>query len=777
MRRLLAALVLVPLAVPAGAQDAGRVFTADDYARAERMLAPATNALVSGAVVAPMWLSDGRLAFRTTSSTGTTFRVADARTGRVADAFDAARLAAALSTTLGRPLDAARLPLQAFDVADNGQTLTATVQGRDLRCALPAYTCQTVADDHAPGGPDEMSVSPDGAKGVFVRNHNLWLRDLRSGAETALTTDGVEDYGYATDNAGWVHSDAPVVTWSPDSKAVATFQHDSRGVKKWHLTTTEVGQPALDSWAYPLPGDSAVFRIARVVVHLPTATDGPRVTRLAMEPDFHRSTVSDHVNCYTGLCDLQWTPDSRTVAFLSSSRDHKQVWFRLADAQTGAVRTVLTETSATQIGDASFSENLWRVLPATNEAIWWSQKEGWTHLYLVDLATGQIKNRITSGEGNVTDVMHLDERTRTLIVQAVGKERGRDPYFAHVYKVGLDGRGWTLLTPEDANHNASLSPDGRSLVDTYSTPDTPPTTVLRDATSGRLVQTLGTADVSRLRSAGWQPPTRITVKARDGQTDLYGLMFTPSTLDRTKTYPVVVYIYPGPQTGSVGPRSFVAARGDHQALAELGFVVVAIDGMGTPYRSKAFADAYYGRMGDNTLPDQIAGVQDLARQYPFLDLNRVGIWGHSGGGFATAAAMFRYPDFFKVGIAESGNHDNRIYEDDWGERYQGLLVRDGQTDNYAPEANQTLAANLRGHLFLIHGMMDDNVPPQNTLLVVDALVKANKDFDLLMLPHARHGYGADGRYVMRRRWDYFVRHLMDSTPPDEYAIGARPAGR
>jgi dipeptidyl aminopeptidase/acylaminoacyl peptidase len=291
--------------------------------------------------------------------------------------------------------------------------------------------------------------------------------------------------------------------------------------------------------------------------------------------------------------------------------------------------------------------------------------------------------------------------------------------------------------------------------------------------NGRVVMTLERGDISRLIAAGWKPPTPIRVKARDGKTDLYGLLYTPSALDSTKKYPIVNRIYPGPQAGSVGTRSFSPARADNQALAELGFVVVEIDGMGTPGRSKAFSDAYYGSMGDNTLPDQVAGMKELAQRYPFIDIDRAGIWGHSGGGFATAAAMFQYPDFFKVGVSQAGNHDNRNYEDDWGERYQGLLVRSGDTDNYANEANQTHASKLRGKLFLIHGEMDNNVPPYNTRLVVDALVKAGKDFDLLMLPHARHGFGVDNNYVMRRRWDYFVKHLLGAEPPKEYQIGRR----
>jgi dipeptidyl aminopeptidase/acylaminoacyl peptidase len=282
------------------------------------------------------------------------------------------------------------------------------------------------------------------------------------------------------------------------------------------------------------------------------------------------------------------------------------------------------------------------------------------------------------------------------------------------------------------------------------------------------------ADISRLLATGWKPPTPITMKGRDGQTDIYGLMYTPSNLDSTKKYPIVNHIYPGPQSGSVGTRSFSPARGDNQAIAELGFIVVEIDGMGTPGRSKAFHDTYYGSMGDNTLPDQITGMRQLAERHSFIDIGKVGIWGHSGGGFATGSAMFRYPDFFDVGVAQSGNHDNRNYEDDWGERYQGLLVRTNGRDNYVDEANQTHAHNLRGKLLLAHGGMDDNVPVFNTYLVADALVKANKDFDLLIFPNARHGYGADNNYMMRRRWDYFVKHLLGAEPPKEYQIG-RPS--
>ena len=767
------ALLLAAAAPLAAQQQQPRQLTADDYARAERFLGVNTVPLVTGTVGRPTWIDGSRFWYRTMTPEGSRFVVVDPSRRTREPAFDHPRLAAALASASGGRIDPDRLPFQSFDLSRDSRSMTVAVQGRTWTCDLQQYSCMPGdTTSAAPPASRDVSVSPDGKTVAFIRANDLWARDVATGAETRLTTDGIANFGYATDNAGWTHSDRPIVTWSPDSRHIATFQHDGRGVNDMYLVKTGVGAPDLEGWKYPLPGDSVVFRISRVIVRR-DAQGRPQVVRLQMPPDAHRSTVSDHIACAGGtVCDLQWYPDGSHVAFVSSSRDHKHAWFRVANAQTGEVRTLFEERSETQIGDASLSESLWKVLPASNELIWWSQRDGWMHLYLYDLATGRLKNRITAGEGNVMDVVRVDERARTIYFIGQGREQGRDPYFQHLYRVGFDGRGLRLLTPEDANHVVTISPDGRHFVDSYSTPDTPPVTVLRDM-NGRVVQTLERADISRLLATGWKPPTPVRMKGRDGTTDIYGLMYTPSNLDSTRRYPIVNNIYPGPQSGSVGSRSFSPARGDHQALAELGFVVVQIDGMGTPGRSKAFHDAYYGNMGDNTLPDQVTGMRQLAQRYPFIDIERVGMWGHSGGGFATAAAMFRHPDFFGVGVAQSGNHDNRNYEDDWGERYQGLLARTNGSDNYAEEANQTHAAKLKGKLLLAHGGMDDNVPPYNTYLVADALIKAGKDFDLLIFPNARHGYGADNSYMMRRRWDYFVRHLMGAEPPKDYQIGGR----
>jgi dipeptidyl aminopeptidase/acylaminoacyl peptidase len=742
MLRSIRLLSLAVLAAPAIAlaQQPGRA-TADDYARAAKFLSYNVNPLVAGVNVRPSWLPDGRLWYRNTTPGGSSevILIDPARGARINCTADTQRCAGAID-----PAELARR---------GGEN-----QGRPARSA------------RAPEIP-----SPDGKRAVFIRDWNLWVRDLATNAETQLTTDGVKDFGYATDNAGWVHSDRPIVAWSPDSRRIFTFRQDQRNVGEMYLYTTVPGHPKLSAWKYPLPGDSVVSMLHRVIIEL--GSSGARVVPLQMEPDQHRSTLCDHITCRgTDFADVQWYPDGSRVAFVSSSRDHKVATLRVADAASGAVRDLLREEVATQYESGQTAEN-WRVLPASNEVLWYSERDDWGNLYLYDIASGaaKLKRQVTTGPGNVAEILRVDEQRREILFTGVGKTAGRDPYFRHLYRIGMDGKGLTLLTPEDADHAIELSPNGRWVTDSYSRPEQPPVHVVRDARTGRVLVTLEKADISRLVAAGWKAPIPITVKARDGKTDLYGLMYVPTRLDSTRKYPIINHIYPGPQTGSVGGRQFVAARGDNQALAELGFVVVEIDGMGTPWRSKSFHDAYYGRMIDNTIPDQVAGMKELARRHPWIDIDRAGIWGHSGGGFATAAAMFQHPDFFKVGISESGNHDNRQYEDDWGERYEGLLVKhaDG-SDSYAEEATPTYAKNLKGKLLLAHGTMDDNVPPNNTLLVVEALIKANKDFDLLMLPNQAHGYGSMSYYMMRRRWDYFLKNLAGVEPPKEFLLGPAP---
>ncbi|MDE2406782.1 MAG: DPP IV N-terminal domain-containing protein [Xanthomonadaceae bacterium] len=742
--------------------------TRADYERATRMLGDRTAPLVDHLVSAPGWLDDGSLVYRESSGGKLQILRFAPGTGKTEPAFKTQALADAINLAnggKGRPVLADKLPpLGIARNVDGALKVTNVVGGEAYRC--DAAGCTVLAQ--AKSGDEPAVATPDGKRAAFIRAGNLWLRDLASGKESQLTFDAQPDFGYATSNAGWQHSDEPVLVWSPDGQKIATFQQDQRKTSTMTLVGTNVGAPKVEQWKYPFVGDKDVTMIERVIIDV--SSGKPQVVRLQMPPDQHRSTCADDVVCAEGWEDVQWAKDGKTLAFVSTDRGHKSATLRVADAVTGKVRDVYTETVATQYQSApTLSAVAWRYLPESNEFLWFSQKTNWGHLYLHDLATGKEKRQLTAGDWNATKIGHLDPATRTLWFSGVGREPG-DPYFVHYYKVGLDGGAVQLLTPEDANHVITSSKDGKYFVDVYSRIDTAPVAVVRDG-DGKQVKALAQADLTRLKASGWVAPESFTVKGRDGKTDIYGQLFKPSNFDAGKKYPIITYIYPGPQVGSIRTRSFAPAHGDHQALAELGFIVIAVDGMGTPLRSKAFQDAYYGNMIDNTLPDQVAALKQLGERYSWIDTSRAGMWGHSGGGNATATAMFTYPDVYKVGIAESGNHDNLSYEDDWGERYHGLMETkpDGKT-NYSGQDNAAIARNLKGKLFLLHGMMDDNVPPQTTLLVVDALIKANKDFDLLLLPHARHGYGADSNYVMRRRWDYFVKNLLGAEPPQEFAI-------
>jgi len=693
------------LAIAANAQQ--KALTVTDYQRAESFMSYNTAKYIDHASVQPTWLEGDKFWYTTKSqSTEQTFLV---------------------------------------DPVKKTKTLTTEYKNPS---ALPARMYR---------GRNEV-VSPDGKKSILIKDYNLFVKDIASGQLTQLTTDGIKDYGYATDNAGWKHSDAPILRWSPDSKKIATFQQDQRNSKDMYLVTTNVGAPVLKAWKYPLPGDKQIATIRRVVIDV----ENPKVVSLAIPADQHRATLSDDISSSGTFDDIDWKADGSEVAFLSTSRDHKQEKFRIANAETGAVREVFEETVKTQYESGQGAIN-WRYLPASKEIIWYSERDNWGHLYLYDATTGKVKNQITKGNWVVSRLVKVDEKTRTLYFFANGKEAG-NPYFSHLYKIGFDGKNLVSLTPEEGNHQVTFSPSFEYFIDSYSQPNVPAVTVLRSI-KGNLIQNLEKTDVSRLSATGWKAPTPVSLKAKDGKTDIYGLVFTPTQMDATKKYPVIDYIYPGPQGGSVGSWSFSASRGDNQALAELGFIVVVMEGTSNPDRSKSFHDMSYGNMAENTLPDQIAAIRQLSAKYP-MDTTKVGIWGHSGGGFATAAAMFRYPDFFKVGIAESGNHDNRNYEDDWGERYNGLV----ENSDYEAQANQNYAKNLKGKLMLVHGMMDDNVPPYNTLLVVEALEKANKSFDLVIFPNSAHGYGAYSPYMMRRRWDYFVQNLLGAETPKDYQM-------
>ena len=731
----------------------------EKYKKAEQKLAKFTDKLVTGTVDYPSWSNSDQLLYRSHTEQGEQFFILDAKTKQKKLAFDHQKLATALARITEKEVNQENLPFKSFEIVSKNK-ISLKVKGKAYQCNIESYLCKLTKN----AAKKNELVAPNGEQAVFIREHNLWLRNLNDNSEKQLTTDGIENFGYATNNAGWVRGKKPVVKWSPDSKKLTTFKHDGRNVGEMGIVSTAVGHPKIDVWKYPLPGDENIFKIHRVVIDVEQA----KVTPLAMPADDHRSTIADHVAGRDGsLLDVDWSADSSHFAFVSSSRDHKTATLKMADATTGKVHAILSEVEESFF-ESGVSGISWKYLDKSNEIIWFSQRSDWGHLYLVDATTGKVKNQITQGDWTVLELLDVNQDTGKLIFTGAGKEGG-DPYFHYLYSINKDGSNLTLLTPEKKHHRITLSKNAEYFLDRVSTPNQAESSFIRSTSnkSGFVVEQM---DISKLTATGWQAPTPFIVKDRNGEHDIHGLMYKPSDFDASKSYPVVNYLYPGPQVGSIRGRHFRTARGDNQAIAELGFIVIEIDALGTPGRSKSFHEFYYQNMGDSGIPDQVAAIKQLAKQHSWIDSSKVGIWGHSGGGFASTRALLTYPDFYSVAVSQAGNHDNRNYADEWGEKYHGVLVKneDGST-NYDSQANQLIVDNLKGKLLIAHGTTDTNVPPYNTLVVVEALIEANKDFDMLMLPNRGHGFAREA-YMMRKRWDYFVQHLMAVTPPKEFTF-------
>lgn len=739
------------------------------YERAESMLSWNLNGKIFNYNVNPVQIDENHFWYTLNTRQGEMYYLVNVSNRALDIAFDHQRLASAITelTVDKSEIDPYSLQLRNLAFSEDLTEITFEKRGDHWSCSLTSYQCEILGTVRS--APSFSVLSPDGILAAFTRDFNLWVHDLQSGDDIQLTYDGFEHYSYGTNNHGWSRSERPILLWSPDSKSIATYRLDERNVETMTLWRTQVGRPEADIWPYALPGDTIVPMHERIVIDV----EYRRLVELDVEPDHQRTSNCCGLIRQGNWADVEWNDDSSILSFVSTSRDYKDVTLRVADPQTGDVRDIYHEHDEIFFESNLTSRGLpnWRVLHDSNEFIWFTRKDNWGHLYLHDLESGELVNRITEGDWNVIDILHLDEESRTIIFTAVGREDGRDPYFEHLYSVHFDGTGLRLLTPENANHTITLSENANWFVDTFSTFDTPQRTVLRDM-RGNLLMDLAEADINDLLATGWQKPIPFSVKARDGETDLYGLMILPSTFDENESYPIINRIYPGPQGGSLGARNFTAGQsGQMQALAELGFVVVAIDALGSsPARSRDFHIFYAGDMMDNGLPDQITGMQQLAERYPFIDLDRVGMYGHSGGGFATSSALLQYPDFFKVGVSSAGNHDNRNYTYYWGEKYQGLLEKTESGDNYENQAVQLKAENLQGKLLISYGSMDTNVHPSMTLLLVNELIRHNKDFDLIVMPNRGHGYFNEP-YHLRRSWDYFYEHLAGKKPPHEYQIG------
>jgi dipeptidyl aminopeptidase/acylaminoacyl peptidase len=767
MRPSLATLVgpaLLVIAPAAAAQG-----TRADYVRAERFYGPNAASLVAHGQVQPAWLDPTRFWFEDRTHEGRQWVLVDAAAGTQRPLFDRSRVAAALSVAADTAIDPTKLGLAGLEVAGDLSWIRFQRGRAWWRCELAAYHC-TPADTVPVRMRGEIR-SPDGQWVAYEREGNLWVRSLTSGERVQLTTDGTIERAYGANRyccdqvttRRFRIPKAPVASWSPDSRRLVTHRFDERGVAPLAILETRPGRPVLHTYRYAMAGDSVVPMIDYVVIDLAAR----RVTPVDRPPHPAEVLTLPQDTVWTRV---KWGRGGERFFLVLGGRSEKQYDLLEVDAATGKSRLILSEKSRTHVDLHPFiGQTAWRPVGEGREVVWFSERDGWGHLYLIDGQTGAVKSRITEGPWQVNDVEHVDEAARLIYFTARGREPGRDPYHRLLYRVGLDGSGLTLLTPEEGDHEVTFSPTARYLVDTWSRLDAAPVTALRDL-AGRVLREVARTDLSRLSALGWPMPIPFTVKARDGVTDLYGVMYRPSTFDSTRKYPVVDNIYPGPQMGPVGLHNFSPAGFNGQAWAELGFLVVAIDALGTPFRSKAFHDHYYGNLGDNGIPDHVAAIRQLAARHSWIDIERVGIFGHSGGGFASARAMLMYPDFFKVAVSSAGNFDQRGYTFHWGEKYQGPLVKkpDG-TDSYANQDVQSLAKNLKGKLMLAWGTLDDNVHPNLTLVLVDELIKANKSFDLLAMPNRNHGFASEP-YFVRRSWDYFVRHLLGVEPPEDFSL-------
>jgi dipeptidyl aminopeptidase/acylaminoacyl peptidase len=760
-----------------------------DYERAESCLPWNVEQFVFRMSVEPSWIAQSdHFWYRVRTREGAQFVLVDPEAGTRAPAFDHVRLAAALSAASGKPYEHTRLPFKRIAFSEDRGKLHFDADERHWECDLATYECVAIERSALPG--DDALRSPDGRWDAFARDHNLWVRAVESGEERQLTHDGEPYYDYASRPEGRTTAvtervtgkrTPPSAVWSPDGRKLVTHRLDQRQVRELHLlqaVNADGARPKLHSYRMPLPGDEQVAQAELLIVDVASGA----LTPVQAEP-LWAIAFAPADRGY-----VRWTEDSSKVYFVQRERGFRACNLIAADAATGETREMLTEHGETltvpHLSPTTDKPMFWLARDG-NEAIWLSERDGWGHLYLYDARGGEVIQQITAGPWVVRELLHVDEEMRSVWFTAGGREEGRNPYYRHLYRVGFDGTGLELLTPEDADHQITASPCGGCFVDVYSRIDLPPVSVLRDR-SGSVVVTLEEADVEQLLATGWRFPERITVKARDGLTDLFGTLIYPVGFDPERRYPVLDGIYPGPQHLRVeqrfpdtDPRSSVW---HDQSLAELGFIIFSVDGLGQPFRSRAFHDFSYRNFEDGGgLEDHIAALRQLARTRPYLDLERVGIYGHSGGGYASVKALLRFPEFFKVAVSSAGNHDQYGYMAEWGEMYLGLPS--DNPDAWEAQKNLPLADNLRGKLLLAWGEMDDNVHPAMTIQLIDSLIKAGKEIDMLVIPNANHAFADLGRgghdergttannlYFLRRRWDYFVRHLLGVEPPEAYRI-------
>jgi dipeptidyl-peptidase 4 len=724
--------------------------TRTHYQRAEALLASNIRKIVYHLEVQPNWLNDSTGCWHVTQTReGKRFFLTLIDESVTLPAFDHETLASILSEQTEKEIDHTDLP---FDRISFEKDRLITFRYENIQWEFDRENNLLSKMDKSDEDQQRRGVSPDGKLQAFICDYNLFVRDLETGDELQLSLDGRYKYEYANtygwsdlmEGEGGKRPENLFVNWSPDSRKLLTYITDLSMAEKMYLLDFSVDtlfRPRLLSYYRGSPGDTTVVWYKPVIFDLENGTE----THVDLDPIPH----------FIGV-PFRWTENSDSLFALYPHRGFKQADVIKIDAATGSSQVLISETSDTSVEYG----NLIMQRVGENYLLFSSQKSGWHHLYLHDWYSGELMNAVTSGEFVVKRLVHIDEEKELIYFLAGGRETGRNPYYDHLYRVGFNGKDITLLTPENAHHQVSLSPCKKYFVNNYSRVDLPTVSLLRELETGRIVHEISRADVDDLFASGWKPPMTFTAKGRDGVTDIYGVVYQPENFNPRKKYPIIDYTYTGPHT-SITPKSFSNALLNIQnPLRAFGFAIIVVDGMGTAQRSKDFRDVSYMNMG-YSLDCHVTAIRQLAQQHNWIDTTRIGIYGHSAGGYDACRAMLQYPDFYKVGVASAADHDHRMEKAWWPEMYMGYPVG----DFYHEQSNITNAHKLQGRLLIAHGAIDENVNPSATYKLAENLIRAGKDFDMLILPGTNHSFGrAEGDYFTKVRWNYFIRYLLPAEP-------------
>jgi dipeptidyl-peptidase-4 len=775
-----------------------------NYQAAARFSPAKLRKVIYSTAVDPHWLKlTNRFWYQYEMPSGKQWYIVDPVLKSKSLMFDNEKMAASITLIIRDPFDAQHLPIENLKFAKDEKSINFEVKStidelkkdrKDKKAAdsmqkkifffnyelASAKLTEVKNYDKPKAKPSWGSVAPDSSAVIFSRNYNLYWMDKENYkkavkndedstiVEHQLTKDGVKFYSYGSDGDGEDNElniknnkkrRGAYVLWSPDSKHFVLDRTDSRKVKDlWVINSTTAGRPTLETYKYQMPGEKESPIDEFILFNFAAKTQKTINTTAFKDQTIStwgkESLVKDRDNEFRPSI---WLGDNEKFYFSRTSRDLKRVDICTINIQTGAVTQLIDERFNTYVEVQRPG-----LIDGGKEIIHWSERDGWGHFYLFD-GNGKLKSQITSGAFHSEGIVNIDQKNRVLYFTANGREKGEDPYYLHLYRINFDGTGMKLLNAGDFDNAASMNDEGKFVINNFSKVNTVPKSVLLD-NMGNKVMDLETADLSLLMATGYKFPEPFKVKADDGITDIYGVMYKPFNFDPNKKYPIIEYVYPGPQTEAVN-KAFGRSMDRMDRLAQLGYIVITVGNRGGhPARSKWYHTYGYGNLRDYGLADKKAAIEQLADKHPFIDVNRVGITGHSGGGFMSTAALLVYPDFFKVAVSAAGNHDNSIYNRWWSEKHHGVKeivsAKGDTTFKYSIDKNPDLAKNLKGHLLLMHGDMDNNVNPANSIKMANALIKAGKRFDYMIVPGQRHGFGDMTEYMFWRLADYFNNYLL-----------------